>query len=275
MKIKKQSEEYKKWNPSVFTRICRICLIEKEIINNFYLDKKYNCYNYQCRKCLSQKNKENIDTEWKRKYDKEYTLKNKDKKREYDKKYNEQNKEKIKIRGKEWCIKNIEKIKQFRKEYKEKNRLKLRQQSNEYYIKNKKERIEYARIYQKRIHVRIKQAITHSIKKHLNNFRLKKSDKTLNYLGCSLSFFCNYLESKFLPNMSWSNYGKGLDKWVIDHIIPCRYFDLTIPENQTKCFHFSNLQPLWESDNLTKLDRMPDGKLARNINKYENNLQNL
>lgn len=52
--------------------------------------------------------------------------------------------------------------------------------------------------------------------------------------------------------MSWDNYGRGGRKWQIDHIKPCAYFDLTKPEDQRKCFHYSNLQPLWQKDNLEK-----------------------
>lgn len=48
--------------------------------------------------------------------------------------------------------------------------------------------------------------------------------------------------------MSWDNYGE----WEIDHIIPCDSFDLTKEEEQKRCFHFSNLQPLWWRDNRTK-----------------------
>ncbi len=48
--------------------------------------------------------------------------------------------------------------------------------------------------------------------------------------------------------MTWDNYGK----WQIDHKIPCASFDLTDPEQQKSCFHFSNLQPLWAKDNNSK-----------------------
>lgn len=78
-----------------------------------------------------------------------------------------------------------------------------------------------------------------------------KSDSTLNLLGCSIDFLKTHLENKFKSGMSWENYGK----WHIDHIIPCVAFDLTKPEEQQKCFHYSNLQPLWAQENLKKSDR--------------------
>lgn len=50
--------------------------------------------------------------------------------------------------------------------------------------------------------------------------------------------------------MSWDNYGyRG---WHIDHIKPCASFDLTDPNQREQCFHFSNLQPMWAKDNLSK-----------------------
>jgi hypothetical protein len=50
--------------------------------------------------------------------------------------------------------------------------------------------------------------------------------------------------------MSWDNHGKH--GWHIDHIRPCASFDFSDPEQQQQCFHYSNLQPLWAGDNLSK-----------------------
>ena len=77
-----------------------------------------------------------------------------------------------------------------------------------------------------------------------------KSSPTLELLGCSIPDFKIYLESKFESGMDWSNYGKN--GWHIDHIIPCAIFDLSKPDHQKRCFHFSNMQPLWAAENLSK-----------------------
>lgn len=84
--------------------------------------------------------------------------------------------------------------------------------------------------------------------------RTKKLDKSINLLGCSISFLKQYLESKFKQGMTWENQGRF--GWHIDHIIPCAAFDLTKEEEQRKCFHYTNLQPLWAVDNLKKGDKI-------------------
>jgi hypothetical protein len=75
-----------------------------------------------------------------------------------------------------------------------------------------------------------------------------KNNTTLELIGCSPIFLISYLESKFTEGMTWDNHGK----WHIDHIIPCCSFNLENEEEQKKCFHYTNLQPLWAKDNLRK-----------------------
>lgn len=82
----------------------------------------------------------------------------------------------------------------------------------------------------------------------INSKNAIKSNTTMELIGCKLSFLLGYLEAKFTEGMSWENHGT----WHIDHIRPCCSFDLTIEEEQKKCFHYTNLQPLWAQENLSK-----------------------
>jgi hypothetical protein len=79
-----------------------------------------------------------------------------------------------------------------------------------------------------------------------------KNGSAVRDLGCSLDFFIQYLESKFLSGMTWKNHGFGNKKWHIDHIIPLSSFDLTDRKQLLKAVHYTNLQPLWQKDNLSK-----------------------
>lgn len=69
-------------------------------------------------------------------------------------------------------------------------------------------------------------------------------------LGCTVEEARKHLESLFLEGMNWDNNTKR--GWHIDHIIPCSAFNLEDLEEQKKCFHFLNLQPLWATDNESK-----------------------
>ncbi len=77
-----------------------------------------------------------------------------------------------------------------------------------------------------------------------------KCARTSNLIGCSFSDLKCHLESQFSDGMTWKNY--GIDGWHIDHLVPIASFDMMNPAEQRRCFHFSNLQPLWATDNMRK-----------------------
>jgi len=66
-----------------------------------------------------------------------------------------------------------------------------------------------------------------------------KSDSTTKLVGCSREFFKKYFHSKFTSGMTWERFMNG--EIHIDHIRPCASFDLSKPEEQRLCFHYTNL----------------------------------
>jgi hypothetical protein len=45
--------------------------------------------------------------------------------------------------------------------------------------------------------------------------------------------------------------------WHIDHFIPVAKFDLSNPNEQMECFHWTNIQPLICTDNRKKSNMIP------------------
>lgn len=81
-----------------------------------------------------------------------------------------------------------------------------------------------------------------------------KAASSLELLGCSVEHLKAWLEFWMKPGMTWENY--GYNGWHIDHKKPCASFDLTKPDEQRKCFHYTNLEPLWAKDNMQKGDKV-------------------
>jgi len=100
------------------------------------------------------------------------------------------------------------------------------------------------------IQFRIASKLRSSLYIALSRRNNSKTSYTFDLLGCSVDEFKNYMENLFAPGMTWDNH--GVYGWHIDHIIPCVAFDLTKEEDQRKCFHYTNMQPLWAKDNLKK-----------------------
>lgn len=76
----------------------------------------------------------------------------------------------------------------------------------------------------------------------------RKSGSAIALLGCTVEDAKRHIEAQFLPGMSWENWGE----WHVDHIRPLASFDLADPDQLARACHFTNLQPLWALDNLTK-----------------------
>jgi len=80
-----------------------------------------------------------------------------------------------------------------------------------------------------------------------------KNFRTTDLLGCNSIFLREYIESKFLPTMSWENYGKV---WNIDHIYPLSKVDWDNPEMVKMVCHYTNLQPLFCVENIIKSNKI-------------------
>lgn len=95
--------------------------------------------------------------------------------------------------------------------------------------------------------------VKHNVRTRLRELIANRSLHFSELTGCTGQELVAHLEAQFIAGMSWDNY--GIDGWHIDHIRPCASFDLTDPEQQRQCFHYTNLQPLWAADNLAKSDK--------------------
>ena len=96
----------------------------------------------------------------------------------------------------------------------------------------------------------IKYRISKRIWQAYKDIGKRKDELTENLLGCDMNFFINYISLKFTEGMTLENYGKF--GWHFDHIKPCKQFDLTNKDEQKKCFHYTNMQPLWATSKVAE-----------------------
>jgi hypothetical protein len=94
--------------------------------------------------------------------------------------------------------------------------------------------------------------ILDALKRHTSGGKVNKKHSSLVLLGCSIEQYKQHLEKQFKPDMTWNNHG---ELWEIDHIKPCALFNLIDFEQQKQCFHYSNTQPLYLSENRSKGDK--------------------
>lgn len=199
------------------TKKCSKCKEDKEL-KYFKKDKqKKDGLTSKCEYCYKQYNIENKTNR------KNYNERNK----EQDKKWRENNRDHILKRVKKWYINNINHVREYKRKY----------TSRRY-----REDVEY------KITVLLRGRLSNAIKNNKNQNNIKKL-KTLELIGCNIEFLKEYLQMLFLEGMTWNNHG---EIWEIDHIIGCINFDLTDPIQQYKCFHYTNLQPLFKTSAIAE-----------------------
>lgn len=175
------------------------------------------------------------------------------------KRWYEENGHKVRARVKAWKKANPAQVKKNRRKYNIKNAAKLAAKRLTPHRKALKraswERIgretykKYLKKYllkypEKRAAMNLRVRIASLVRSEFKHFH------SSHIIGCSSEQLKIHLQAQFKPGMAWNNY--GIKGWHVDHIRPCASFDLTDPEQQKQCFHYTNLQPLWALENLQK-----------------------
>ena len=230
------------------SKICGKCSVEKLFIE-FSRNKlgKYGLAS-TCKECYKEyreNNKEKINEDKKK-----YRENNKEKIKEYHKEYRKNNKEYRKNNKeyhKEYRENNKEKIKEYRKEYRKDNKEKIKDDEKKYRENNKDKKNEYFK--KRKLNdplFKFKCSLRSLISSSIRNKGYKKNSKTFDILGCEYSLFLKYMKGQFKDGMTWENHGE----WHIDHIMPMH--TAQTEEEALALNHYTNLQPLWAEENLSK-----------------------
>lgn len=206
---------------------CRLC--RKRQKNNYYLVNKKTVLEKQ--KIYKQKNKTSI--------------------REKAKQYYKNNPEIIKQTKKKEYIKNIDKYKDYAKRRQRLKKEELAAYQKTYRLEHKKDR-----------NNRHKQRVAiDSLYKLAVNLRSRfgaaircgyKTGSAIKDLGCSIEQLKDWIEKQFETGMSWDNYGNKEGQWSIDHEYPLSLVDLSKRELVLPLVHYTNLQPMWHTKNMSK-----------------------
>jgi hypothetical protein len=235
-------------------KICKKCLIEKDICEFSKKSSSKDGLQKICKNCDKLKSKE-----YREKNKEKYKLSQKKTYRKYknkylmgSKEYYLSNKETIIKRNKKYYLNNLDSIKLRKKLYWEKNR--------ETQLFKKKE---YSKINRKNLTQKEKDRrdsdplfrtirnIRNRINQYLKSKNYIKNNKSFTIVGCSPEFLKEHIEKQFTEGMSWEKMGQYIH---IDHIIPLS--SAKTEEEVLKLCHYTNLQPLWAEDNLKKKDKI-------------------
>ena len=146
------------------------------------------------------------------------------------------NPEKSRIESQRAYYKDVNKSHKYQKEWRMRNLEKRQKQQREY---NGNKRITDPIFL-------AKSRFRGRLRKMLERKKFTRKSRTAQIIGCSWEDLRKHIESQFVDGMTWEN----RNLWHIDHIIPMASAK-TIEELEKLC-HYTNLQPLWAKDNMSK-----------------------
>lgn len=168
--------------------------------------------------------------------------------------YRENNLEKERARSRLYHKKNPDAATNRNREWRAKNRVRATARDTAWKRKNKDKAQRWAKRYYERKksdpQFRLEASIKVGVYSMLNG--TKSYRPTFKILGYSIEELRSHLESRFLPGMTWENY--GFYGWHVDHIRPRSSFRYSSPDDPEfkKAWALENLQPLWASENKRK-----------------------
>jgi hypothetical protein len=224
-------------------KICGRCKIQKSI-SDFGKNKgTKNGLQSSCRVCKSEQ-------------DREYRAKNKDKIIARGKKYYQDNKEEFSRKYKEYYRENSDKVKAKVKKYRENNPKVIKERKKKYYEDNKAAIFEKARLRdneRRRTDMQYRLLRTLRARTYKAFAGMSKESTTIELLGVSIDVAKKHIEKQFTKGMDWCNFGE----WHIDHKIPLA--SAKTKEELGKLCHYTNLQPMWGYENLSKGSKIING----------------
>ena len=233
-------------------KVCTMCQEEK-VLEDFTFEKgnKKDGRRASCKECCRKKNAE-------------YIKANPDKKLESDRKSYEKLKEKKLAQKKEYYIKKKEEILSKRKEYAANNKEKISENNKRYRQDNleylKERNRDYQRKHCKILSIKKQQLINSTpLRKFKERIRLlvkgsfyrlkhNKNRRTSQILGADWEIVKKHFVSQFKDGMTWEAFIAG--DIHVDHIQPLA--SAKTEEELIALCHYTNLQPLWCLDNLSK-----------------------
>lgn len=183
---------------------------------------------------------------------KEWVKKNAERVKNYRGEYLKENQWKVSLASKTWREKNKERYDASCKAWREKNKDVIRRHSmatkRKYKEKITAQSVAYASKRRKENPmVALTTVLRNRTAAAFRKKRIAKDSKTLEIIGCSWEELKSHIDRQMLYGMTWGNRG---EKWHIDHIIPLASAK-TANELKRLC-HYTNLRPLWASENLSK-----------------------